>query len=385
MGKETKILYFIIGVTLIGLLAFGGYKFYQSKTIIEKFGAYIEEYKKEISMYDLIDKESEYTKIITESEQALSEKNYKLIPDLKERAEFLKEELLKKNIEIAEDKIKQLESIDISKLDNKDSINSSIEELKKLKESHNFIKVNETFNSLSEEINVKVAEIEEIEKQKKQEELLKNIEGEYVYENLNKNGVAKSIITLQIISNSNNKLYITGNHTAISSISNSCEKDIDNITKEDIGYVNTRSGTLMNGYLEYNGDFSWSGVIVDDQGIYPNIYYNKEFFPTIPIEISMDSDNLIVNVGEEASPVVSGTHTFKKTNDEAYYNYDWDKEYIRSLKETLVNEPPISFIKAYDLVNQHGNPPEGYEELNIYDIVVDDDNYDYWWVDFPIV
>ena len=132
MSKKTKMLYFIMGVTLIGLLVFGGYKFYQSKTTIEKFNSYIEAYKKEVSMYDLIDKESEYTKIITESEQALSEKNYKLISDLKEKAELLKEELLRKNIEIAEEKIKQLESIDISKLDNKDSINSSIEELKNL-------------------------------------------------------------------------------------------------------------------------------------------------------------------------------------------------------------------------------------------------------------
>ena len=372
MGKETKILYFIIGVTLIGLLAFVGYKF-----------AYIEEYKKEISMYDLIDKESDYKKIITESEQALSEKNHKLIPDLKERAEILKEELLKKNIEIAEEKIKQLESIDISKLDNKDSINSSIEEIKKLKESHNFIKVNETFNSLSEEINVKIAEIEEREKQKKKEELLNNIDGAYVYENLNKYGVPISEIQLQIISYGDNKLYVAGGHNAITNIGGDIEKGIDDITLDDLGYANSKSGSLMDGYLDYDGDFSWSGFIIDDQGYNGNIRYNECYIATIPIEITIDHDNLIVNIGEKASPVAAGTHTFKRQEDESFFNYTED--YLSDLKKNLVEEDSISPREAYDLVNQHGNPPDEdeYEELNIYDIVIDTDSNSYWWFDFP--
>lgn len=379
MSKKTKMLYFIMGVTLIGLLVFGGYKFYQSKTTIEKFNSYIEAYKKEVSMYDLIDKESEYTKIITESEQALSEKNYKLISDLKEKAELLKEELLRKNIEIAEEKIKQLESIDISKLDNKDSINSSIEELKNLKESHNFIKINETFNSLLEEINVKIAETEEIEKQKKQEELLNNIDGAYVYENLNKYGVPISEIQLQIISYGDNKLYVTGGHNAITNIGGDIEKGIDDITFDDLGYVHSKSGSLMEGYLDYNGDFSWSGFIYDDQGYNGNIYYNSGYFSTIPIAITIDNTNLIVNIGEKASSVAAGTHTFKRQDDESFFNYTED--YLSDLKKTLSEEYSISPREAYDLVNQHGNPPERYEKLNIYDepIGVNGD----WWFEFP--
>lgn len=377
MSKKTKIFYFIIGVTLIGVLAFGGYKFYQSKAIIEKFGSYIEEYKKEISMYDLIDKESEYTKIITESEQALSEKNHKLIPDLKERAELLKEELLTQNIEIAEEKIKQLESIDISKLDNKDSINSSIEELKKLKESHNFIKVNEIFNSLSEEINVKIAEVEEIEKQKKQEELLKNIDGAYVYEELNKYGVPISEIQLQIISYGDNKLYVGGGHNTITNIGGDIKKGIEDITFDDLGYANSRSGSLMDGYLDYDGDFSWSGFIIDDQGYNGNIRYNEWYIPTIPIEITINDDNLIVNIGEKASPVAKGTHTFKRQEDESFFNYTEDS--LRELKKDLAEENSISPREAYDLVNQHSDAPkEGqYEELDIYDNLLFGD-ISYW-------
>lgn len=377
MSKKTKILYFIIGVTLIGLFAFGGYKFYQSKTIIEKFDAYIEEYKKEISMYDLIDKESEYMKIINESEQALSEKNHKLIPDLKERAELLKEELLTKNIEIAEDKIKQLENIDISKLENKDSINSSIEEVKKLKESHNFIKVNEIYNSLSEEINVKITEIEEIEKQKKQEELLNNIDGLYKYEKLNKNGVSLNNVNITLISYNENKLSISGGYNYIVNI-NYGNIDVNEATEEDLGMANIRSGSL-GGTLEYIGNLTWGGYIWDDRELDMRISYNNGFFPTIPITITMDDNGLITTTVNEASHI-QGDHIFSKCSDEEVAEYGVK---IQDEKIKLEEGPKITVREAYDLVNQHGNPPEGYEELDIIDVVVNINDIDYWWFDFP--
>lgn len=368
MSKKTKILYFIIGVTLIGLLAFGGYKFYQSKTIIEKFGSYIEEYKKEISMYDLIDKESEYTKIITESEQALSEKKYKLIPDLKERAELLKEELLTKNIEIAEDKIAQLENIDISKLDNKDSINSSIEELKKLKESHNFIKVNEIFNSLSEKINVKITEVEEIEKQKKREELLKNIDGVYEYSDFNKNEVQINNINISLISYNENKVSVYGEYNYIANFSGHVE--IEDAVEEDIGqFANSRYGTL-GGILEYKGDFTWSGYIWDDRFLDVKIQYdyNNKFLPTIPITIIIDENGGIattVNVDSH----IKGNYVFSRSSDENINEYLIERH--NQLSELKVNSK-ITVREAYDLVNQHSDAPkEGqYEELDIYDYLL---------------
>ena len=383
MGKKTKILYFIIGVTLIGLLVFGGYKFYQSKTIIEKFGAYIEEYKKEISMYDLIDKESEYTQIITESEQALSEKNHKSIPDLKERAELLKEELLKNNIEIAEDKIKQLESIDISKLDNKDFINSSIEKLKKLKKSNNFIKVNEIYNSLSEEINVKLTEIEEIEKQKKKEELLNNIDGLYKYEEVNKNGVSLNEVNISLISYNENKLSISGGYNYIVNI-NYGNIDVNEATEEDLEMANIRSGSI-GGELHYVDNLKWSGYIWDDSviGLFnelsKKVSYNNGFFPTMPITITMDENGLITTTVNEASHI-QGNHIFSKYSDEEVHEYGIK---IQDEKIKLEEGPKVTVREAYDLVNQHGNPPEEYEELDIIDTVVDINDIGYWWFDFP--
>ena len=139
----------------------------------------------------------------------------------------------------------------------------------------------------------------------------------------------------------------------------------------------------MDGYLDYDGDFSWSGFIIDDQGYNGNIRYNECYIATIPIEITIDHDNLIVNIGEKASPVAAGTHTFKRQEDESFFNYTED--YLSDLKKNLVEEDSISPREAYDLVNQHGNPPDEdeYEELNIYDIVIDTDSNSYWWFDFP--
>ena len=74
-----------------------------------------------------------YDSLISEAEQAVTNKNYKNIESITFNLNQFKEELLNKNVEVINNTITELESIDISKILDKESIINKIEEIKKLK------------------------------------------------------------------------------------------------------------------------------------------------------------------------------------------------------------------------------------------------------------
>lgn len=128
---------------------------------INNFSNYINTYKEEIANYNLDDSKEKYDSLISEAEQAIANKDYKNVESLKSNLNQFKEEIYNKNTELLNNTIAELESIDISKISDKESITNQIEEIKKLKDEKQFVKANELSSTLKEDINNKLEVIKE--------------------------------------------------------------------------------------------------------------------------------------------------------------------------------------------------------------------------------
>lgn len=174
MNNLNKKIILLIGIIIaIVFIRALGYNIYIKNKTIAEFNAYLDNYKQETSTYDLTDNTEEYENLGKECEQAIANKDYKSIENLKSKANQFKENLLNKNIEITNAKITELENIDISNLNDKDSILSKIEEIKTLKNENQFIKANNLSITLKNDINNKL-EIIKQENDKKLEEQQRN-------------------------------------------------------------------------------------------------------------------------------------------------------------------------------------------------------------------
>ena len=130
---------------------------------LSNFSNYINTYKEEITNYNLDDSKEKYDSLISEAEQTVTNKNYKNIESITFNLNQFKEELLNKNVEVINNTITELESIDISKILDKESIINKIEEIKKLKDEKQFIKAVELSKTLKEDINNKLEVIKQEE------------------------------------------------------------------------------------------------------------------------------------------------------------------------------------------------------------------------------
>lgn len=152
---------------------------------LSNFSNYLNTYKEEIANYNLDDSKENYDNLIAEAEQAIVNKDYKNVDSLTSNLNQFKEEVLNKNIEVLSNTIAELEGIDISKISDKDSINSKIEEIKKLKDEKLFIQATELANTLKADINNKLEIIKQNELSQSEEIFSKKKALKYLSENKN--------------------------------------------------------------------------------------------------------------------------------------------------------------------------------------------------------
>lgn len=155
----------------------------KNNDIIANFSNYLDSYKNELSTFNLNDNQESYNNLILESEQAISDKNYKNIDSLSYQLNQLKEVIINKNIEVINDKLSELESIDISKISDKGSITSQFEEIKKLRDEKQFIKATELVNKLNSNIN---SQLESIKQDEYNDEFTPKKAYEYIAKHHNK-------------------------------------------------------------------------------------------------------------------------------------------------------------------------------------------------------
>lgn len=137
--------------------------------MIKEIETYLDQYKKEISNYKLDDFQEGYDNLISEVEQIISNKDSKKIESLKYNLEQLKQEILNSNTEIINSNLSYIENRDISKLSNTDSINSQIEEIKKLESQNYLSKAIDLSSNLKEYIDEQLKIISEEEAKKDNE------------------------------------------------------------------------------------------------------------------------------------------------------------------------------------------------------------------------
>lgn len=364
MKNIKKVAYIIISLLIISFIGGVGYKHYSKNQLVNNFSDLISNYKQDISTYDLSDRAEEYENLIKECEQAIINKDNNEIKNLNVKLDSFKEELLNKNLEITNSNVNELENIDISKLEDKDSILSKIEEIKKLRDEKNFIQANELIATLSNDINNKLEIVKQEEAKKNEEEAIKNIDGTYKYEELNKNGVFIAGYNLSILNCSENRLVVIGGTGALHKIIINNEYiDIEEATKEEEAAGADVLPGLIQGDLEYVGDLTWQGFIWDDRNrSNTNIYGDNIFVPTIPIEIAIDknnNDNISVTLGEEAR--FSGTKILTRdTSNQNQINS------LTDMKNRLeADEDKISEREALELVEKEANAPEQYQSIRI--------------------
>lgn len=194
---------------------------------LSNFSNYLNTYKEEIANYNLDDSKENYDNLIAEAEQAIVNKDYKNVDSLTSNLNQFKEEVLNKNIEVLSNTIAELEGIDISKISDKDSINSKIEEIKKLKDEKLFIQATELANTLKADINNKLEIIKQNELSQSEEIFSKKKALKYLSENKNLSG----FLTNNIL-----KEYDNGDFLVASKTSNGESFEVYLTKLDDLSY-----------------------------------------------------------------------------------------------------------------------------------------------------
>ncbi|GAA0765732.1 hypothetical protein GCM10008908_02640 [Clostridium subterminale] len=169
MKNNKKIIIMIIIVVIVAITGVVTYTSHKKNKVIAEFNNYIEEYKDDISTYIIDKNETKYQDLINKCEQIIANKEFKKVEGLKEELSQFKDDLTNINIELINKSISELEAIDISKLDDKDSIVNKIGSIKKLRHEKEFVNANEEVIALTAEINKKL-EIKKQEEEKAEAE-----------------------------------------------------------------------------------------------------------------------------------------------------------------------------------------------------------------------
>lgn len=177
MKNNKKIIIMIIIVVIVAITGVVTYTSHKKNKVIAEFNNYIEEYKDDISTYIIDKNETKYEDLINKCEQIIANKEFKKVEGLKEELRQFKNDLTNSNMELINKSISELEAIDISKLDDKDSIVNRSESIKKLRDDKEFVNANEEVIALTAEINKKL-EIRKQEEEKAEAEAKAKAEAE---------------------------------------------------------------------------------------------------------------------------------------------------------------------------------------------------------------
>lgn len=170
MNKRKMII--IITVIIALIITLGGivvYKNINDTKKLQGFKEYVEGYKKEMSNYIIDQHKNKYEELVATSEKVVESKDVKSSESLKEELTKLKEEIVQANLDLINTSITELENVDISKLEDKESIEEKIADIKKLRDNQKFKEASEISTTLNGDINKKL-EIIRLEEEKRIEE-----------------------------------------------------------------------------------------------------------------------------------------------------------------------------------------------------------------------
>lgn len=175
MNKKKITIISTIVIIGVGALSYTAYAQYQKKSKINTFKTDLESFQKETKNSIMSkDENSEVNSLISECNKIVDTSNINAIPEMENKLNSELNEIKKENETLIKNQIKEVSSLNTSKLSDKDDITKKLNDIKSLESKGEFATANQELIKLKEHIN---SENESMEK-KEQEEAKKKVEEE---------------------------------------------------------------------------------------------------------------------------------------------------------------------------------------------------------------
>ncbi|MDU2663368.1 MAG: hypothetical protein E7J35_05490 [Veillonella sp.] len=175
MNKKKISIISTIVIIGVGALSYTAYAQYQKKSKINTFKTDLESFQQKTKNSIMSkDENSEVNSLISECNKIVDTSNINAIPEMENKLNSELNEIKKENETLIANQIKEVSSLNTSKLSDKDDITKKLNDIKSLESKGEFASANQELIKLKEHIN---SENESIEK-KEQEEAKKKVEEE---------------------------------------------------------------------------------------------------------------------------------------------------------------------------------------------------------------
>lgn len=276
---NTKFMLIVFSIITVCIILSGLYVINIKNRMAVNFEDYLNQYKVDISNYIFNDNEEEYLQLINEAEIYITNKEIKKFSEQKEKLENFKENLLSYNKELIQSYTNKLESMDISILDDSDSIKNEIKSISNLIDENKFSDAKNKCLELEKNISDKLKIKEEENKKIVIENNFNNLNGYWI------SHIDDTPINLRIDLKNNT-------YTKLRSVTASASETIDSWEYNDIDneYILTCSFKESNSFREIGQQVEYKVSYIDEnhikigdillykvefeQGIYHYLYNN---------------------------------------------------------------------------------------------------------------
>ena len=276
---NTKFMLIVFSIITVCIILSGLYVINIKNRMAVNFEDYLNQYKVDISNYIFNDNEEEYLQLINEAEIYITNKEIKKFSEQKEKLENFKENLLSYNKELIQSYTNKLESMDISILDDSDSIKNEIKSISNLIDENKFSDAKNKCLELEKNISDKLKIKEEENKKIVIENNFYNLNGYWI------SHIDDTPINLRIDLKNNT-------YTKLRSVTASASETIDSWEYNDIDneYILTCSFKESNSFREIGQQVEYKVSYIDEnhikigdillykvefeQGIYHYLYNN---------------------------------------------------------------------------------------------------------------
>lgn len=263
-----KFMLIVAPIIFVCIILGGLYVTNIQNNIVVNFEGYLSQYKVDMSNYIFNGNEEEYLQLINETEIYITNNEIKKLSKQKEKLENFKENLLNYNKELLQSYINKLESMDISILDDSDSIKNEIKSISNLIDENKFSDAKNKCLELEKNISDKLKIREEENKKIVIENNFNNLNGYWI------SHIDDTPINLRIDLKNNT-------YTKLRSIDESTSETIDSWEYNDIDneYILTCSYKELNPFREIGQQVEYKVSYIDENHIRigDTLLYKVEF------------------------------------------------------------------------------------------------------------
>ncbi|EOU1808085.1 MAG: hypothetical protein E6038_04755 [Clostridium perfringens] len=320
MNKKKISIISTIVIIGVGALGYTAYAQYQKKSKINTFKTDLESFQQETKNSIMSkDENSEVNSLISECNKIVDTSNINAIPEIENKLNSELNEIKKENETLIENQIKEVSSLNTSKLSDKDDITKKLNDIKSLESKGEFASANQELIKLKEHINSENESIEKKEQEeakkkveeekKKQEAQLNNLQGSYFSIVKNNKGadIGRVAITVSKTSDNDIKVVVLNGYRKLTGKYNET-MSINDMSPDDVcAYSESRAEGPYYANLKFNGE-EWLGNLCFTDS--PN-KENTELLEKISLKFS----NNAVTIKSKLLPQSKSSIILKKVSD----------------------------------------------------------------------